>query len=120
MSARTRGDSRSRGHVRERDGRGGSGGCGGCGSVGGSGCGFPRKSIAVAKGDPPALNLSWWQRSDLLNLAQTADMVFPAASDVTRDTSSTDVDPAVDYDSELQGTIQFLPPRNYYDRGSIR
>ena len=53
-------------------------------------------------------------------MAQTADVVFPVASDASRDPSSTDSGPAVDDDSELKGTIQFPPPNNDSDCGAIR
>ena len=58
--------------------------------------------------------------SELLTLVQKSDVVFPAASDASRDSSPADADPAADDDGELQGTIQFPPTQNDTDCGSIR
>ena len=117
MSARERGADRCGGHVRGHGGRDGSGGhqCGG-----GCGRGRPRKKKAVDEGDPPVLNFPRGHRYGFLTLAQTADAVCPYASDSRRNTSPADADPAADDYGKFQGTINFPPPHNYSDCGTIR
>ena len=99
---------------------GGGGGHGVRGRGGGLSRGIPNNRVTVGGGDPPELHFSWGQRSELLTLDQTYDEVFRATCDASRDILTADASPDADDDGELQGIIQFHPPNNDTDRGTIR
>ena len=92
----------------------------GHGCVGSCGCGIPRKSRTVDKGDTPELNFSWGENYNFLDLSQLDDLVCPTASDASIYISPSDATPAEYDNGELQGAIQLPPPNTNTYCGIIR